>query len=198
MQDNVHRIITHEFPRYFALVSRPKVTFLLKSIFFNKITKVEYGMVGPNGGELTVKAIDREAVATFPVQALVKKIKVALQTLPIDDDMVSRVTDGKLKAGPVLTVEPRRRKFHKLITLTLPSPAQDEGAQGLRLLYSLTEGNDKAEWEDLTDSVDFQVTQNGSISFMTNVSARFWVVQIFEHETVPLVERLATSGRGFS
>ena len=71
-------------------------------------------------------------------------------------------------------------------------------AEGLRLLYSLTEGNDKAEWEDLTDSVDFQVTQNGSISFMTNVSARFWVVQIFEHETVPLVERLATSGHGLN
>ena len=64
-------------------------------------------------------------------KALVKKIKVALQTLPIDDDMVSRVTDGKLRAGPVLTVEPRRRKFHKLITLTLPSPAQHEGAQAL-------------------------------------------------------------------
>ena len=61
MQENVHRIITHEFPRYFALVSRPKV---------------EYGMVGPNGGLLTVRAVDKEAVATFPEQALVKTIKV--------------------------------------------------------------------------------------------------------------------------
>ena len=33
MQDNVHRIITHEFPRYFALVSRPKVTFHVYYIF---------------------------------------------------------------------------------------------------------------------------------------------------------------------
>ena len=49
--------------------------------------------------------------------------------------------------------------------------------EGLRLLYSLTEGNSKAEWEDLTDSVDFKVTDNGAVSFMTNVSARFWVVQ---------------------
>ena len=142
LQDNVHRIITHEFPRYFALVSRPKV---------------EYGMVGPTGGLLTVKAVDREAIATFPEEALVKTIKVALQTLPIDPDLSYRVSGGKLKSGPVLTVEPRRRKFHKLINLTLPSPAVDESSTGLRLLYSLTEGNDKAEWEDLTDSVDFQV-----------------------------------------
>jgi len=53
LQENVHRIITHEFPRYFALVSRPKV---------------EYGMVGPTGGLLTVKAVDKEAIATFPEQ----------------------------------------------------------------------------------------------------------------------------------
>ena len=38
------------------------------NIFAEKSYQVEYGMVGPNGGELTVKAVDREAVATFPVQ----------------------------------------------------------------------------------------------------------------------------------
>lgn len=54
MTENVHRIITHEFPRYFALVSRPKV---------------QYGMVGPTGGNLSVMASEKEAVATFPEQA---------------------------------------------------------------------------------------------------------------------------------
>ena len=62
--DNVHRIITTEFPRFFALVSRPKV---------------EYGLVGPSGGLLSVAALGQEAVATFPEEALVKTIKVALQ-----------------------------------------------------------------------------------------------------------------------
>jgi len=126
--ENVHRIITHEFPRYFALVSRPKV---------------EYGMVGPTGGLLTVNALGKQAIATFPEQALVKTIKVALQALPVEVELAMRVSENRLKAGPVLTVEPRRRKFHKLINLTLPSPASSDTEKGLRLLYSLTEGNSK-------------------------------------------------------
>jgi hypothetical protein len=132
------------------------------------------------------------AKKVIPAKALVKTIKVALQTLSIDADLVKKVTEGKLKAGPVLTVEPRRRKFHKLINLTIPSPVSDKKVEGLRLLYSLTEGNDRAEWEDLTDSVDFQVTDNGSVSFMTNVSARFWVVQILDMMNVQEVEPLAS------
>ena len=50
----------------------------------------------------------------------------------------------------------------------------------------------KAEWEDLTDSVDFKITDNGSVSFMTNVSARFWVVQIINESDTGLVESLAS------
>ena len=175
--DNVHRIITSDFPRFFALVSRPKV---------------EYGLVGPSGGLLSVNALGQEAVATFPEQALVKTIKVALQALPVDNDMALLISANRLRAGPVLTVEPRRRKFHKLINLTLPSPAGSDKENGLRLLYSLTEGNSKAEWEDLTDSVDFNVTESGSVSFMTNVSARFWVVQVLSQDDVGLVEQLAS------
>ena len=53
-------------------------------------------------------------------------------------------------------------------------------------------GNSEAEWEDLTDSVDFKVTDNGSVSFMTNVSARFWVVQIINESDTNLVESLAS------
>ena len=83
MGENVHRIITHEFPRYFALVSRPKV---------------EYGMVGPTGGLLTVNALGKQAIATFPEQALVKTIKVALQALPVEVELAMRVSENRLKA----------------------------------------------------------------------------------------------------
>ena len=114
------------------------------------------------------------------------------QALPVDDDMALSISNNRLRAGPVLTVEPRRRKFHKLINLTLPSPAKSNKETGLRLLYSLTEGNSKAEWEDLTESVDFNVTPTGSVSFMTNVSARFWVVQLLSEGDVALVEKLAS------
>lgn len=100
-------------------------------------------MVGPTGGLLMVNALGKQAIATFPEQALVKTIKVALQALPVEVELAMRVSENRLKAGPVLTVEPRRRKFHKLINLTLPSPASSDTEKGLRLLYSLTEGNSK-------------------------------------------------------
>ncbi|CAG5103182.1 Oidioi.mRNA.OKI2018_I69.chr1.g655.t2.cds [Oikopleura dioica] len=174
----VHRIITTDFPKYFALVSRPTV---------------EYGMMGPEGGELSIRAEDKDGIASFPENALVKKIRVALQTLPINPEVVKKYADGKLYCGAVLTVEPRRRKFHKLINLSIPSPAKDEHASGLRLLYSLTEGNEQAEWEDLTNSVDFCVTKNGCLSFMTNVSARFWAIQVLDPEIIPDLEPLATA-----
>ena len=44
----------------------------------------------------------------------------------------------------------------------------------------------------MTDSVDFKITDNGSVSFMTNVSARFWVVQIINESDTGLVESLAS------
>ena len=44
----------------------------------------------------------------------------------------------------------------------------------------------------MTDSVDFKITDNGSVSFMTNVSARFWVVQILNESDTGLVESLAS------
>ena len=51
------------------------------------LSKVEYGMVGPTGGLLTVDALGQQAIATFPEQALVKTIKVALQvSLMIKDN----------------------------------------------------------------------------------------------------------------
>jgi len=89
-------------------------------------------MVGPTGGLLTVNALGQQAVATFPEQALVKTIKVALQALPVENELSLRISDNRLRAGPVLTVEPRRRKFHKLINLTLPSPADTATEKGLR------------------------------------------------------------------
>lgn len=145
------------------------------------------------GGELSIRAEEKDGVAWFPENALVKKIRVALQTLPIDPEIVKKHADGRLNCGAVLTVEPRRRKFHKLINLSIPSPAKDEHAAGLRLLYSLTEGNEQAEWEDLTNSVDFCVTKNGCLSFMTNVSARFWAIQVLDPEIIQDLEPIATA-----
>ena len=59
----VFRIITKDFPRYFAVISRP----IEDSI-----------AIGPDGGELQSSVL-KSAKARFPEGALTKKINVSLQ-----------------------------------------------------------------------------------------------------------------------
>ena len=42
--------------------------------------------------------------------------------LPISSQLVQRSYGPRVNVSPVVTVEPRRRKFHKPITLTIPLP----------------------------------------------------------------------------
>ncbi|KAK9878034.1 hypothetical protein WA026_020662 [Henosepilachna vigintioctopunctata] len=86
--------------------------------------------------------------------------------------------------SPVVTVEPRRRKFHKAITLSMPAPrAHSQGminqysgsAPTLRLLCSITGGTSRAQWEDVTGSTPLTFV-NDCVSFTTTVSARFWLM----------------------
>jgi len=69
--------------------------------------------------------------------------------LPILKDTIQLVLgpDGPLvSASPVITVEPRRRRFHAPVNLTMPAPETTIAKQGkptkddskLRLLYSVT------------------------------------------------------------
>lgn len=89
-----------------------------------------------------------------------------------------------MAVSPIVTVEPRRRKFHKPITLTIPLPqAATRGminqyngdAPTLRLLCSITGGQTKAQWEDVTGSTPLTFL-NDCVSFTTTVSARFWLM----------------------
>lgn len=61
--------------------------------------------------------------------------------------MVSKLLGNRVAVSPIVTVEPRRRKFHKPITLTIPLPkAAQKGminqyggdTPTLRLLCSIT------------------------------------------------------------
>ena len=114
--------------------------------------------------------------------------------------------------SPIVTIEPRRRKFHKKITLTLPVPqAANKGminqysgdAPTLRLLCSITGenfsvfhlkynpvivfsnvyflrflgGTSRAQWEDVTGTSPLTFVKE-CVSFTTNVSARFWLMDI--------------------
>jgi hypothetical protein len=72
---------------------------------------------------------------------------VSLQAQPIPTELVTKLLGNRVAVSPIVTVEPRRRKFHKPITLTIPVPqAASKGminqysgdAPTLRLLCSIT------------------------------------------------------------
>ncbi|KAF5275905.1 hypothetical protein FQR65_LT16523 [Abscondita terminalis] len=122
--------------------------------------------------------------AVFPQGALTKKIKVGLQAQPIDPEITAKLLGHGVAVSPVVTVEPRRRKFHKAITLSMPAPrAHSQGminqysgsAPTLRLLCSITGGTTRAQWEDVTGSTPLTFV-NDCVSFTTTVSARFWLM----------------------
>lgn len=69
------------------------------------------------------------------------------QAQPIDPELTAKLLGHGVAVSPVVTVEPRRRKFHKAITLSMPAPrAHSQGminqysgsAPTLRLLCSIT------------------------------------------------------------
>lgn len=132
--------------------------------------------MGPEGGTLCSQSVPL-VQASFPEGALTKKIKVGLQvrhlTLiimsnrpkrqkkkpnlstplqaqPVPDDTVKKIVGNRATFSPIVTVEPRRRKFHKPITMTIPVPPLSgegltNGYKGdstpcLRLLCSITGG----------------------------------------------------------
>ncbi|XP_052123795.1 ankyrin-2 isoform X21 [Frankliniella occidentalis] len=162
------RILTTDFPQYFAVVSR---------------VRQEVHAIGPEGGMVSSSVVP-QVQAVFPQGALTKKIKVGLQAQPIQADLVAKLLGNRVAVSPIVTVEPRRRKFHKPITLTIPVPqAANKGminqysgdAPTLRLLCSITGGTTRAQWEDVTGSTPLTFV-NDCVSFTTTVSARFWLM----------------------
>ncbi|XP_034073938.1 ankyrin-3-like isoform X43 [Gymnodraco acuticeps] len=178
------RIITKDFPQYFAVVSR---------------IRQETNQMGPEGGTLCSRSVPL-VQASFPEGALTKKIKVGLQAQPAPDDTVKKILGNRATFSPIVTVEPRRRKFHKPITMTIPVPPLSgegltNGYKGdctpcLRLLCSITGGTSPAQWEDITGTTPLTFV-NDCVSFTTNVSARFWLADCHQiPETVGLAMQL--------
>lgn len=94
-------------------------------------------------------------VAKFAGKLLVSFIHVQFyyiiwhdfQAQPISAELAAKLLGNRVAVSPIVTVEPRRRKFHKPITLTIPVPqAANKGminqysgdAPTLRLLCSIT------------------------------------------------------------
>ncbi|XP_024140612.1 ankyrin-3 isoform X32 [Oryzias melastigma] len=178
------RIITKDFPQYFAVISR---------------IRQETHHMGPEGGTLCSRSVPL-VQASFPEGALTKKIKVGLQAQPIPEDTVKKMIGNRATFSPIVTVEPRRRKFHKPITMTIPIPplsgeGSTNGYKGdstpcLRLLCSITGGTSPAQWEDITGTTPLTFVDD-CVSFTTNVSARFWLADCHQTaETVGLATQL--------
>ncbi|XP_057214013.1 ankyrin-3 isoform X35 [Triplophysa rosa] len=178
------RIITKDFPQYFAVVSR---------------IKQESNHMGPEGGVLSSMTVPL-VQASFPEGALTKKIRVGLQAQPLPNEVVKNFVGNRATFSPIVTVEPRRRKFHKPITMTIPvPPLSGEGVMNgykgdttpsLRLLCSITGGTSPAQWEDITGTTPLTFI-NDCVSFTTNVSARFWLADCHQiPETVGLATQL--------
>ncbi|XP_071440042.1 ankyrin-3-like [Hetaerina americana] len=121
----------------------------------------------------------------FDDHPLFKEIVHEFQSAqPISAELVAKLLGNRVAVSPIVTVEPRRRKFHKPITLTIPVPqAANKGminqysgdAPTLRLLCSITGGTTRAQWEDVTGSTPLTFV-NDCVSFTTTVSARFWLM----------------------
>ncbi|KAB1257563.1 Ankyrin-1, partial [Camelus dromedarius] len=163
----VCRIITTDFPLYFVVMSR---------------LCQDYDTIGPEGGSLKSQLVPL-VQATFPENAVTKRVKLALQAQPVPDELVTKLLGNQATFSPIVTVEPRRRKFHRPIGLRIPLPPswtdnpRDSGegdTTSLRLLCSVIGGTDQAQWEDITGTTKL-VYANECATFTTNVSARFWL-----------------------
>ncbi|UJR15901.1 hypothetical protein I4U23_002824 [Adineta vaga] len=172
----ITRIITNDFPRFFALITR---------------MRQEAQFIDEQGGQLASSIIPT-IQAHIPEKALQKRIRVSLHVLPISAQLVQRSYGTRIHVSPVVTVEPRRRKFHKPITITIPLPnkssstrkqshqhqhgnAYTSDSQTLRLLCSITGGTHAAQFDDITGHTPLTFS-NDCATFTTTVSARFWLV----------------------
>jgi ankyrin len=91
----ITRILTNDFPKYFALISR---------------VRHETHAVSEVGGVISSTIIPK-AQAVFPEKALQKKIKLSLQAMPIPYELVAKMFGNRVAVSPIVTIEPRRRKF---------------------------------------------------------------------------------------
>uniref|UniRef100_A0A671R2J8 Ankyrin-1-like n=1 Tax=Sinocyclocheilus anshuiensis TaxID=1608454 RepID=A0A671R2J8_9TELE len=163
----IRRIISTDFPLYFAVVSR---------------IQQENDLIGPEGGSLTSKLVPM-VQANFPETAVTKRVRLGLQAQPVPDELVAKLLGNQATFSPVVTVEPRRRKFHRPIGLRMslppswresPRDAGEGDTTSLRLLCSVIGGTAPAQWEDITGTTKL-IYANDCASFTTNVSARFWL-----------------------
>uniref|UniRef100_A0A8C0EN43 Ankyrin 1 n=1 Tax=Bubo bubo TaxID=30461 RepID=A0A8C0EN43_BUBBB len=153
----VRRIITSDFPLYFVVMSR---------------ICQDCDQIGPEGGCLQSTLVPM-VQATFPDSAVTKGVKLALQAQPVPDELVTKLLGNQATFSPIVTVEPRRRKFHRPIGLRIPLPPswkdnpRDSGegdTTSLRLLCSVI----GEAWDAVPGTNAWGIA-------LTQPSRRFWL-----------------------
>uniref|UniRef100_A0A0K2T5D4 Putative LOC100874737 [Megachile rotundata] n=1 Tax=Lepeophtheirus salmonis TaxID=72036 RepID=A0A0K2T5D4_LEPSM len=165
--DAFFHILSHNFPQYFAIISR---------------VRQDSQIIGPKGGTLR-SSITPKVQVHFPLKAVVKDIRIGLSVKSIHEELIQ---DFQLQGGstsPMVTIEPRRRKFHKPVTVCIPLPEKfnKKGSETietcLKLVCSMSGNFNKAYWEDVTDTTPIDII-DGCIQFTSVISASFWLINV--------------------
>ncbi|XP_059087243.1 ankyrin-3-like [Tigriopus californicus] len=106
MPQQIVRIVASDFPQYFAVISR---------------VRQDIRQVGPEGAVLSAALCPRARVQ-IPPKALTKETDIGISAQRIEDDIVEEILVQGGAVSPIVTLEPRRRKFHKAITVNMPLP----------------------------------------------------------------------------
>lgn len=154
----VTSIISSTLPQFFAIVNRPRQ---------------EGRAIGPEGG-LVTSALVPQVQCFFPSRSLTKEVTVGISVCPVAPALAESVL-AQGSCSPLVTVEPRRRKFHRPITVTLPLPAGP--AEDTMLACSMSGAGARAVWEDVTHSTPLTYIHD-CVQFTTVVSAQFWLLHL--------------------
>ena len=106
MTTNMTSITTMQFPQYFAIISRPYQ---------------ETACIGPEGGVLRSQ-LEPLVQCSLPPHSTTKQVSLGLSVLPVREILTQEVVQQGGAVSSIITIEQRRRKFHKPITITLPVP----------------------------------------------------------------------------
>ena len=94
--------------------------------------------MGPDGGKVVLPQEPRLR-ATFPKNALYKKIKVGLQVQSLRPELVQAAFGRSVEVSKMIALEPRKRKFHQPIFMSIPlpcNPSKINENTNIRLLCS--------------------------------------------------------------
>ncbi|XP_076304678.1 ankyrin-3-like [Tachypleus tridentatus] len=75
--------------------------------------------VGTDGGKIASSLVPGAEIVLSP-GSLLKPVNIGLSVQPVPVDLVKKVFGDHVTVSPILTVEPRYRKFHKACTLSIP------------------------------------------------------------------------------